>query len=212
VNIHHSQITSSFRWAALAAAIFVGLAKTLAVETSDGNDTCRVISDLTVQKQCYAIINALSNKTNAQGLTLLEGWQLVRTPDPRGGADAISISHVVDLQKSDPNLAGITLRCVDRQIELFIIVIEPYPPNIPIDLTLKLGNSSASTYRGSVVPPGIMVRLPPEAATALFDHRPELDYLNVSLAYGTAPVTKGVIKLTGFEQAFGTLKTLCSKL
>jgi len=212
VGINHSQITSGFRWAALAAAIILGLAKSQAVETSDGNDTCRVISDFTVQKQCYAIINTLSNKTNAQGQTLLEGWQLVRTPDPRGGADAISISHVADLQKSDPNLAGITLRCVNRQIEIFMIVIEPYPPNIPINLSLKLGNNSASTYRGNIVPPGVMVRLPPEAATAIFDRRPQFDDLNVSLAYGTAPVTTGLVKLTGLEQALGTLKTLCAEL
>jgi hypothetical protein len=212
VDINHSRITSGFRWAVLVAAVFVGLVKSQAIETSDGNDTCRGISDLMMRKQCYATIDALSSKTTAEGMTLLEGWQLVRTPDPRGGADAISISHVADLQKSDPNLAGITLRCVDRQIELFIIVIEPYPPNIPINLTLNLGNSSALTYRGSVVPPGVMVRLPPEAATAVFDRRSQPNDLNVTVAYGTAPITTGIVKLTGLEQALGTLKTLCAKL
>jgi len=204
-------VTSSFGCAAVIAAIFLGVIESLAIEASDGNDTCRGISDFTIRKQCYATINALSAKPNAEeGVTLPDGWKLAKTVDPGGGADAISISHVADFQKSDPNLAGILLRCVNRQIELFVIVIEPYPPNIPISLTLKLGNNSASTHRGSVVPPGVMVRLPPEAATALFDRRQQNDDLNVSLVYGTAQTTTGIVNLTGFEQALGRLRTLCN--
>jgi hypothetical protein len=208
VNKSHSRITSGIGWAALVAAIFFGFANSQAIETSD--DTCRGISDLAMRKQCYATINALSSKSNSQGVTLLEGWQLIRTPDPRGGADTMSISHVADLQKSDPNLAGILLRCVDRQIELFMIVIEPYPPQITINLTLKLGNSAASAYRSSVIPPGVMVRLPAEAATAILDRRQQSDDLNVSIVSGTTQPTTGVIKLTGLEQALATLRTSCA--
>jgi len=210
VDRNHSRITSGFGWVGLVAVILLGLVKSQAIETSDGNDRCRGLTDLAMQKQCYEIINGLSGKTNAQGVTLLEGWQLIKTPDPHGGADAISISHVADFERSDPNLAGILLRCVNHQIELFVIVIEPYPPQIPIDLTLKLGNSSASTYRGSIVPPGVMVRLPVEAATAIFDRRQQTDDLNVSLASRTTQITTGIVKLTGLEQALGTLKTSCA--
>jgi hypothetical protein len=54
-------------------------------------------------------------------------WRWVRTPNPRGGPDAISIMHTADMSRSDADLAGLMLRCAQDGIEALVIVVAPLP-------------------------------------------------------------------------------------
>jgi hypothetical protein len=188
----------------------IGLGRSQGFNIPDGNDPCRSISDPTVRTRCYETSNAFGKQTSAQSTTLPGGWRLVRTPNPQSGMDTISISHTAEVQKSDPNFAGMMLRCDEGQVEVLMIVLEPYPPLAPIDVTIAFSNRPTSKYRASIVPPGVMVRLPPEAAASISEEGRKVDELSMSLANGAAPMTSGVVKLTGFEQALGTLRKLCT--
>src|ERR1700756_2935095 len=48
---------------------------------------------------------------DSRAISLPGGWQLVRTKNPQGGADAISVMHVADIRSSDIDFAGINIRC-----------------------------------------------------------------------------------------------------
>src|ERR1700730_10668658 len=109
----------------------IGLGRSQGFNIPAGNDPCRSISDPTVRTRCYETSNAFGKQTNAQSTTLSGGWRLVRTPNPQSGMDTISISHTAEVQKSDPNFAGMMLRCDEGQVEVLMIVLEPYPPLAP---------------------------------------------------------------------------------
>src|SRR5258708_24046854 len=64
-------------------------------------------------------------ETGSQSTQLEGGWRLVKSRNPDGGADAISVMHVADNAKSDGGLAGLSLRCGRNGIELVLIVLEP---------------------------------------------------------------------------------------
>jgi hypothetical protein len=61
------------------------------------------------------------------GSELTGGWRFLRTPNPRGGDDAISIMHTADTSRSDFDLAGLMLRCGQASPEAVIILLRPFP-------------------------------------------------------------------------------------
>src|ERR1019366_7518330 len=58
---------------------------------------------------------------------LMGGWHFVRTRDPHGGTDAISITHTADTSRSDLDLAGLMIRCSERGPEAVIVLIRTFP-------------------------------------------------------------------------------------
>src|SRR5262245_15718687 len=50
-------------------------------------------------------------------------WRLVRTPDPRGGPDAVSIMQTADAARSDMDLVGLTLRCSDTGFDILVVFL-----------------------------------------------------------------------------------------
>src|ERR1700744_1094084 len=57
-------------------------------------------------------VQSYNNTTGLAG-----GWRLVKTPNPNGGPEAVSVMHVSDTAKSDLSLAGLTLRCGRGNLE-----------------------------------------------------------------------------------------------
>src|SRR5262249_51216293 len=55
-------------------------------------------------------------------------WRLVRTPNPRGGPDAVSIMQTADPARSDVDLVGLTLRCSDTGFDVLVVLLKPFPP------------------------------------------------------------------------------------
>ncbi len=211
VNRHHINGARNFVPSTLIFVVLfpvVCLSQPQLVESNSNTDACRLVPEHSTRLQCYERQGAPGNPTKT-GAMLANGWQLTRTLTPKTGVDAISISHAADFEKSDPNFAGIVVRCAEGQIEVLMAVIEPYPPLITIDVMIKRGKGPELTYRSSVVPPGVMIRLPSEAATSITDDRQRTDELSVTLINGTAPRIAGIVKFAGFEQAIGTLKSLC---
>jgi hypothetical protein len=60
-----------------------------------------------------------SNRTGgaerARNPESMGGWHLVRTRNPYGGADAISIMRTADASRSDLDLAGLMIRCAGHR-------------------------------------------------------------------------------------------------
>src|SRR5947208_2016667 len=59
-------------------------------------------------------------ETGSQSTQLEDGWRLVKSRDPDGGADAVSAMHVVDSARSDARLAGLSLQCGKNGIEVVL--------------------------------------------------------------------------------------------
>ena len=86
----------------------------------------------------------------------------MRTHNPNGGADAISIMHPADTTRSDLDLAGIMIRCSESGAEVVIVILPALPFRVRPHVTFgKPGN--AIKFEATVAPPGTVVLLPKEA-------------------------------------------------
>src|SRR5208283_5096496 len=81
------------------------------------------------------------------------GWRLVRTPGPKGGADAISMMRTSDLARSDLDFAGLALHCGQAGPEVLIFVVGPFPPRSKPKVTLG-GPINEVHFEASVLPSG----------------------------------------------------------
>ena len=149
---------------------------------------CRAISDETAWLHCFESLTSQTPKiepsspqnnsdlqsapdrlqdptfgpqTTPSNLPIAGKWRLVRTPNPRDGQDVISIMTTAELSGSDPDFAGLVLRCADPDFETLVFLINPLPPRARPTISIN-----GKEFEGSVIPPGASVLLP-RTATAL---------------------------------------------
>jgi len=79
-------------------------------------------------------------------------WRLVRTPDPRGGPDAVSIMQTADAARSDMDLVGLTLRCSDTGFDILVVFLKPFPPRAHPKVRLTIGSATVH-LEATVIPP-----------------------------------------------------------
>jgi hypothetical protein len=136
-----------------------------------------------------------------------QSWHLVRTPNPRGGPDAVSVTHVADFSRSDPDLAGLTLRCADGGVESLIILITPLPPHAHPNVRIAAAESDL-LLKADMVQPFTSVRLTPKATALLtgsWQMRAELDVR----VENEGTKIEGVILLAGLPAALQSLLVEC---
>src|ERR1700678_3016016 len=110
---------------AITAAVLIAATGAAAQEAPKDLGQCAAIRDSMARLRCYDTAPSPLPPSRAQNVG---SWRLVRTPNVRGGADAVSIMHIADSSRSDLDLAGLTLRCGENGIEALVVVVEPRPP------------------------------------------------------------------------------------
>jgi hypothetical protein len=117
-----------------------------------------------------------------------DGWRLLRSTNPRGGADVISMGHIADHTRSDLDLAGLMLQCGEEQPEVVIVVITPFPPHAQPSVTIG-ANGKEWKFEARVLSPGAELQLSAAA---------------VVLAGGVWQAAHELtVKVTEREQSFG---------
>ena len=134
-------------------------------------------------------------------------WRLLRTANPKGGPEAVSISHTADMTHSDVDLAGMMLKCGEHSTEIVIVALTPFPPRARPEVTISaLGKEWR--FAASIVPPGAELLLPLEAthlAAGLWQSAHELSVHVNSPEQSFA----GVIPIDGLGAALATLTANC---
>jgi hypothetical protein len=138
---------------------------------------------------------------------LTGGWHFVRTRNPHGGTDAISIMHTADTSRSDLDLAGLMIRCSERGTEAVIVLIRTFPLRArPHVVFGKPGNETQ--FEATVAPPGTSILITGDATTLVsssWQAQPDL-FIRVE----DGPITiRGVVALAGLQTAFKVLATSC---
>jgi hypothetical protein len=137
---------------------------------------------------------------------LAGGWRLVKTPDPRGGPDAVSVLHAADTIKSDLNFAGLTFRCGRAGIETLLILLEPLALGSQYVVRVK-GGATENQFEAKALQRGEVLLLPP-SATALaggaWQSAPEL-----AVVIAAPSPIRGSVALDGLSGALSTLSQSC---
>jgi hypothetical protein len=134
-------------------------------------------------------------------------WRLVRTPNPRGGPDAVSIMQTADTARSDVDLVGLTLRCSDTGFDVLVVLLKPFPPRT--HPKVKLTSSGTTVHlEATVIPPGAAISLPAEAATLVKGSWQSSSELAIEVG-DDGNATRGFISLVGLEPALSLLASNC---
>jgi hypothetical protein len=139
---------------------------------------------------------------------LAGGWHFVRTPNPLGGAAAISIMHTADTSRSDLDLAGLMIRCREGGTEIVIALIRAFP--LRARPHVVFGNPGNETqFQATIAPPGTAVLLPGDATILINGLWQAQNDLLIRVDDGQTTI-RGVVALAGLQAAFKVLLASCS--
>jgi hypothetical protein len=178
-----------------------------------GFKRCRMIMNDAARLRCYESNSSNPASAPPRALGQAAGsWRLVRTHNPAGGPDAISIMQPADIAKSDTDLAGLMLRCSETRVEVVLVLARSLPLRAhPRVMTNVAGNSAG--FVSTIMPPGAGILLPKEAselAAGPWTTGREL-LVQVDARDSDEPVSiRGVIPLTGLDSALPTLLANCA--
>jgi hypothetical protein len=169
--------------------------------------SCRRIGDPAARLRCYegaSPVPAAPAEPAVGG-----GWKLIRAPNPRGGADAVAMIRTADLSRSDPDLAGVMLRCAGMDLEVLTVMLRPRPPRARPKITFRV-NATAATFDGSVVSPGALLLLPPAVATLVRGPWQAASEVRITVEDETGKV-EGTVPLAGVGAAVASLMGSCAR-
>ncbi|MGA2126754.1 MAG: hypothetical protein ABSG76_11445 [Xanthobacteraceae bacterium] len=199
-----STTTLGLRLLLIAAAVIVAaVARGAEPGTTAG---CRAIVDSAERLRCFE--RALPAGEPQRAVALAGGWRLVRTPSPRGEADAVSIMHTADTARSDPDLAGLMLRCGSGGAEAVVVLLRPVSPRTRPQVSVT-ADGRAARFDATVVPPFTTVRLRADAAELVSGPWQGAAELAVEIDDEQAPI-RGVVPVAGLRPAFQALLASCS--
>jgi hypothetical protein len=147
-------------------------------------------------------------ETRSQTIQLDRGWRLVRTRDPRGGADAVSVMHVVDTGKSDASLAGLSLQCSQDGIEVVLIILERLSRTGRPAVILTAGKKRAE-FEASVGQTGEALLLPRAAFDLAAGEWQNANELSVEIETKPTPI-RGIVPIGGLSTAIQQLSENCA--
>lgn len=180
--------------------------------TAEDVEHCRAIADDRARLHCYEAATS-GPRSTAQQLGM-GTWHLVRTKDPAGGRDAVSIMQTADITKSDIDLAGLMLRCAETGVEVAVVLVEPLPPRAHPTVIVSTDDTKKQ-FSATVLPPGAAVLLPKEASALVSGPWTVAPALSVQVegpvADGEPYSVKGTIPLAGLASALATLRANCAQ-
>jgi hypothetical protein len=196
--------------------VVISLGPALGQQSSQNSnfERCRAITEDAARLRCFE--NAASKPaTQAAAQTLGPGtgtWRLVRTRNPNGGQDAVSIMQTADIVKSDLDLAGLMLRCGQTGIEVLLVLVQPLPPRAHPKVTVSAAGRSED-FVAKIVPPGAALLLPQEATELASGPWTAASELAVQIDPGQndgeSTAIRGAISLTGLAGALPVLTANC---
>lgn len=166
------------------------------------------IFDICAARGANSDLSRAGSAAPLYALELSGGWRLVRTPNPHGGPDAISIMHTADPSRSDLDLAGLMIRCNGSSTEVVVVLLRPFPlrarPNV---LLGEPGHENR--LEATIAVPGTAVLLPGDGkllVSGLWQAKGDL-FIRIEDDQTTVA---GVVALTGLQSAFKALTANCN--
>jgi hypothetical protein len=176
-------------------------------DASDDFERCRIIAAEQARLDCLKkLIPQSSGASDANHLP--ESWPLVRTPNPQGGPEAIAIMRTADTTRSDPDLAGLLIRCQEKPgFQVVLALVRPIPPRSKRDVVLAAGTTQ-STLHAETSGSGTALILPVDASAFTTGPWQGARELAVTIQDAEGDI-HGVIPLDGVAPAMARLSASC---
>jgi hypothetical protein len=175
-------------------------------DISQDFEKCKVIANDQARLNCLKSL--LPKDPTEPSAAARDSWPLVKTPHPQGGPQAVSIMRTADTARSDPDLAGLMIRCKEQPgFEVLLALVRPLPPRTKRDVVVTLG-STQSVLRAEASDTGTALILPIEATDFTTGAWRGLNELAVSIKDSGTEIG-GVIPLGGLAPAMAKLAASC---
>jgi hypothetical protein len=178
-------------------------------DVSEGFAKCKAIVEDQARLDCLKKLLPPSDPAAATpAQSIQDPWPLVVTPHPTGGREAISIMRTADTTRSDPDLAGLMIRCQEKSgFEVLLALVRPFPPRARRDVIVGSGTGQ-SVLHAEVSSLGTGLVLPVEPTTFTTGPWRGLKEFAVVIKDPEAEV-RGVIPLDGLAPAMARLSARC---
>ena len=170
-------------------------------------DHCRLDPDGKAGIRCRTDLLTVGSANQPQQGNELNSWRLVRTPNPAGGPAAVAAMRTAESARSDLDFAGLMLRCGEVAPEVLVVLVRPLPIHSHPDVAIDADGSSVNLI-ASVVPPGVLVLLPPEAAALAKNSWRRTAEVKITVAEKGISIS-GVVLLAGLDAAIPQLEASC---
>jgi hypothetical protein len=194
-------------------AVFLGILGATAAfaqgrDISPDFERCKVIADDQARLNCLKNLIP-GTPADAADPAASDSWPLIRTPNPKGGPDAVAIMKTADTARSDPDLAGLMIRCGEKSgLEVLLALVRPFPPRTKTDVVVTSG-ARQSVLQAEAASPGSALVLPIEATAFTSGPWQGSKELAVAIRRPEAEI-RGVIPLNGVTSAIAKLSSSCS--
>jgi hypothetical protein len=198
--------------AALAAAVvyLVGItpALTQAIDSIQGFAACKAIKADQARLDCLKKLLPKSSTDASPAEDGTSAWRLIRTPRPNGASDAVAIMRTADTTQSDPDLAGLLIRCQEKLgLEVALALVRPFPPRSRRDVVVNSG-AAQTILHAETAPAGTALVLPIDATAFTAGPFRELNRLSIKINDPESDI-RGVVPLDGIGPAIGKLSANC---
>jgi hypothetical protein len=200
-------------WASIVFAYL--LAGVLAVSAeppgiAEGFAKCKVIGDDQARLDCLKKLLAAPSPAKPPTEGVVDRWPLIVTPPPPGGGgrEAVSILRTADTSRSDPDLAGLMIRCQDKPgLQVLLALVRPLPPRAKRSVVVS-PMATPTIIHAEVSPLGTGIVLPVEPSMFTTGQWRDLKELAVLVQDPEGDI-RGVIPLDGLTPALAKLSARC---
>jgi hypothetical protein len=144
----------------------------------------------------------------ANGPADIGQWHLIRSQGSTQGREVVSIMRTADLLRSDPDFAGLMIRCRENSsLQIGLVVVRPFPPKAHPQVSIVSGATKIQ-LQASVLPTGVVLTLPNEAEVLAKGPWQSLSEVSFGIA-GNAVTINGIVLLDNLRAAIALLESNC---
>ncbi len=137
-------------------------------------------------------------------------WKFTRTQGTKDGESFAAIMKTADTTQSDPDFAGLIVRCAPKgKVDVLVALIRPFPPRARPKVTIT-ANGGGVTFDASMAAAGAAVLLPDEVSAFAAGKWQMTASLSMLVREGDSEI-KGTVALNGLREAYHSLLANCSQ-
>jgi len=136
-------------------------------------------------------------------------WKFSRTQGGKDGESFAAIMKIADTTQSDPDFAGLIVRCTPKgKIDVLVALIRPFPPRSHPKVTIAASGGGTLTVEASMAAAGAAVLLPDEVSAFAAGKWQTTASLSLVVRESDSEI-KGMVVLNGLREAYNSLLANC---